>query len=411
MRKCMLHRNKIIIFFLTLILLFNLSACGGNSNASDDGQINLYIGVKDRESLNMIKYIINEYKKANPKVELNVDNSIGEKIDGDINDNSNMDVVFISRTDMLNLVRKSALSDMRNLYRENNLNERYYSVSKSFGRFNDRYYGIAIFPYTIEILCNEDAFNKLNLKMPNSMNEFMGSLKALNSLQKRVPVVLNEDVDINTALFSIVSNNLISMKKLEDIYDSGPSAYKSLGEMQECFHRLNDMVKNGYVNKDTFEIGNGSTIQKFNGNDIPVIITSSYYINDIKNTRIKCLQYDNSASDNVKVPVMADVIMSTPVNSKNMDQINDFIKFILSDNIQKKLYNKGFITGNRKVNTPKKGINKSIIEHLKNSTEDNIAVIYNMPKNFRYSISLKIDDIFSGKYTGNEWNEVVEESY
>jgi hypothetical protein len=34
-----------------------------------------------------------------------------------------------------------------------------------------------------------------------------------------------------------------------------------------------------------------------------------------------------------------------------------------------------------------------------------------MPKNFRYSISLKIDDIFSGKYTGNEWNEVVEESY
>jgi ABC-type glycerol-3-phosphate transport system substrate-binding protein len=411
MRKFMLYKNKIIMCILSLILVVNLLSCGSNNQVDDNKKINIYIGVKDNKSLNAIKYMIDEYKRENPKVELDVNNAIGENIDKDINDNSNMDVIFTSRTDMLTLARKGFLSDIRNIYRENNISDRYYSVSKSYGRFNDRYYGIALCPYTMEILCNEEAFARLNLKTPGSMDEFLDSLKSLNSLQKRVPVVINEDIDINTALFSILSNNLVPMRKLEGIYDSGPSAYKSLGEIQGCFSRFNDMVKNGYINKNTFEMGSESTIEKFDRNSIPVVIAASYYVNDLKNSKIKCLEYHSPGFSNLKIPVMADAIMSIPTSSKNADETDEFVKFVLSDGTQKKLYKEGFTTGNKKANVPKGNINKSVINHLKYVTEDNIALIYNLPKNFRYNISDKIDDIFSGKYTGNEWNEIVEESY
>ncbi|MHC6180824.1 ABC transporter substrate-binding protein [Clostridium sp. JNZ X4-2] len=407
----MLYKKKIIISFLVLILVFNLFACGKNNQMTDNRQIKIYIGVKDKESLNMIKYLTDEYRKANPKTELNINNAMGERVDEDINDSSNMDVIFTSRTDMLSLIRKGVLSDVRNIYKENGVNNRYYSISKSYGRFNDKYYGIALAPYTIEILCNEEAFNKLNLKVPNTMNEFIDTLKILNSLQKRIPVVLNEGMDINVALFSIMSNSLIPMRKLESIYDSGPSAYKALAGIQGCFDRLEDMVKNGYVNKDTFEIGNENTVQKFDRDDIPVLIASSCYIRDLKNSRIKCLESYNSASNNVNIPVMADTVMGIPVSGKNTDEMSDFVKFVLSDNAQKKLYKKGFATGDKKADIPKGNINKDVIMHLKNSTEDNISFIYNVPKNFRSNISIKIDHIFSGKYTGNEWNEIVEESY
>ncbi|WP_406541731.1 hypothetical protein [Clostridium ljungdahlii] len=47
---------------------------------------------------------------------------------------------------------------------------------------------------------------------------------------------------------------------------------------------------------------------------------------------------------------------------------------------------------------------------MENSTEDNIAFIYNVPESFKNNISSKVDSILSGKYTKNEWNEVVDES-
>lgn len=412
MRKDMVYKSKGIAILLIIICTFNLYACGRKEESLKNKQINLYIGVKDKESLNIIKFLTDEYKKENPKVQLNINNAIGSKIEEDINESKDIDVVFTSRNDMLKLVRKSLLADMRDLYEENNLSGRYYTVAKSYGRFNDRYYGISMIPYTIEIIFNKEALNKLNLKVPSTISEVEGILKVLNSSSQRVPVVLNEGMDINNTIFSIILNNMIPMRKLENIYDSSASEYKQLNQVQKSFDILENLVKGGYVNKDTFEIGNESTIEKLNRNNIPMVITSSYYANKFDNSNIECLKsYDLEAKNRLKVPVMSDAIISIPMNSENRDIADEFVKYIFSDDVQKKLSKKGFVTANKNANTSKEGIKKTVIEHLQNSTEDNISFIYNIPENFTNNISSKIDSILSGKYTDNEWNEVVDESY
>lgn len=405
-------KNKTITFLLMIILLFNLSACGKNTETlKKNRQINVYVGVKDKESLNIIKFLTDEYKKKNPKVKVNINNAIGEKVDENVSESSDIDIVIASRNDMLKLVRKGLLADMGNTYEQNKLTDKYYTSVKSYGRFNDRYYGIAVMPYTIEILCNKSAFDKLGLKIPNNIDEFNASLKTMNSTSMRVPVVLNEGMDINNTLFSIISSNTITMKKLENIYDSGPSAYKKLTEVQKSFDLLNDLVKNGSINKDTFEIGNESSLKKFDKGDIPVIIASSYYVNNLKSKNIKCFEYysPNSKSQ-LKVPIMADAIMSVLISSKNTEETNEFIKFAFGKDAQKKLSDKGFVTGFKSSDISKDGIKKCVITHLENSTEDNIAFIYNVPESFKNNISSKVDSILSGKYTKNEWNEVVDES-
>ncbi|WP_368489888.1 ABC transporter substrate-binding protein [Clostridium sp. BJN0013] len=408
----MVYKNKSIAILLIIICAFNLYACGRKEESSKNEQINLYIGVKDKESLNIIKFLTDEYKKENPKTQLDINNAIGGKIEEDISESKDIDVVFTSRNDMLKLVRKSLLSNMWNLYEKNNLSNRYYTVAKSYGRFNDRYYGISIIPYTVEIIFNKEAFNKLNLKVPSTISEVETTLKSLNSSSQRVPVVLNEGMDINNTIFSIILNNMIPMRKLENIYDSSPSEYKQLSQVQKSFDVLEDLVKGGYIDEDTFEIGNESTIEKFNRNDIPMIIASSYYANKFDNPNVECLRsYDLEGKNKLKVPIMSDVIVSIPMNSENRDVVDDFVKFIFSDGIQKKLSGKGFVTANKNANTSREGVKKTVVEHLQNSTEDNISFIYNIPENFTNNISSKIDSILSGKYTDNEWNEVVDESY
>lgn len=409
----MFNKNKIIIFLLIIILLFNLSACGKNTEAVKKSRyINIYIGVKDKESLNIIKFLTDEYKKKNPKIKVNINNAIGEKIDENINGSSDTDIVIASRNDMLKLVRKGILADMGNIYEQNNLAGKYYTAVKSYGRFNDRYYGIAIIPYTIEMLCNKNAFDKLGLKMPNNIDEFNDSLKYLNSTSRRVPVVLNEDMDISNTLFSIISSNTITMKRLENIYDSGPSAYKKLTEVQRSFDLLNDLVKNGSINKDTFEVGNQSSLKKFDKGELPILIASSYYVGSLKSADIKCFEYYNPNSKNqLKIPIMADAIMSVPISSKNTEETSDFIKFVFGKDVQKKLSEKGFVTGFKDLDTSEYNIKKCVVTHLESSTEDNIAFIYNVPESLKNNISSKVDSILSGKYTKNEWNEVVDESF
>lgn len=408
----MFYKSRVIAILLIVVCTFNLYACGRKEESLKNKQINLYIGVKDSESLNIIKFLTDEYKKENPKVQLNINNAIGSKIEDDINERKGVDVVFTSRNDMLKLVRKSLLVDMWDLYEENNLSDRYYTVAKAYGRFNDRYYGISIIPYTIEILFNKDALNKLNLKVPVTISEVEGILKVLNSSSQRVPVVLNEGMDINNTIFSIVLNNMIPMRKLENIYDSSASEYKQLTQVQKSFDVLENLVKGGYINKDTFEIGNENTIEKFNRSNIPVLIASSYYADKFESSNIECLKsYDSEGKNKLKVPVMSDVIISIPMNSESRDMADEFVKYIFSDNVQKKLSQKGFITANKNANISKEGVKKTIIDHMQNSTEDNISFIYNVPENFANNISSKIDNILSGKYTDNEWNEVVDESY
>lgn len=408
----MFYKKKPLIFLLIMVVIFNLFGCNKKEEVSKNKQINIYVDIKDKESLNIIKVLTDEYKKENSKVKVNLNNAIGEKIEEDISKGNEADVIFTSRNNMLKLGAKGLLSDMGSYYEANKLNDRYYTVVKAYGRFNDRYYGIAAMPYTIEVLYNKDAFDKLGLKVPTKIDDVKDTLKKLTVSSKKVPVVLTEDIDINNGLFSIIANNMVTMRKLESIYNSGAESYKSLTDIQQAFDILAGLVKSGSINKNTFEIGNESTINKFVKGDIPIIITSSYYADNFKDSNIKTIgEYSPDAAQKLSIPVIANGILSVPVNNKNGEEVSNFIKFVFSDETQKKLVEKGFVTGNKKANTKKEGIKANVIAHLENSTEDSIAFIYNIPEKLKNNISSKIDDILSGKHTKNEWKEAVEEAY
>ncbi|HID0787935.1 TPA: ABC transporter substrate-binding protein, partial [Clostridium botulinum] len=382
---------------------------------NNNKELNMYIDIKDENSLNILKIIMEEYKKSNEDVKININNALGSNVEEELKKEKSPDLIFVSRNEMIKLSQKGLLNNMETSYEKNNITKDYYNVFNSYGRFKDKYYGLPIIPYTIEVLYNTDALKKLNIEEPKNINDIKNVMKQLKTSSTKVPVMLPNDLDINSIIFSIISNNTTNSMELENIYDKGKKEYQTLKNMQEPFNIINNMVKDNILDKNSFETGKEVTLEKFNNGDIPIIISTSYYNNQIKSPNIKSVkQLYNVDKLNNTEPVIINSIMCLPLKAKNSEETNNFIDFTFSEKTQKYLLKKGFITGNKKINKEKEGdltkLNKTTVEKLNNLNENSILVLYNLPNTFKSSISSSIDKILNNEYTGKEWNKIVEDN-
>lgn len=402
-----------ITFILVLSLTFSLIGCGSKTEkSSKEKKLNIYVDIKDKHSLNIIKFLTDEYKKEKPKTTIIVSNAMGTDTLKDISKGKVGDIIFVSRNKMIELQTKGLLSDVSAYYEKNKINEKYYNVMNSYGRYSDKYYGIGVIPYTIEVLYNKEALKKLNIKEPINIKEGEDILIKLNKESIKVPVILTDDIDINNALASLMVGNEKNAYNVDNIYNSSKEAYKEKKEFQSMFDSIQNLYKNGIVNKNTFEIGNENAIKKFVNGDIPMIISISYYYKEFNQNNVGLIEdYSSMASFKGNVPVIVNALLCKPINGENEEEVNDFIKFAFSDTTQKKLLEKGFITGNSKVNEEAKGMASSIAKHLSSSNENGIIFLYNLPEKFSAGMSSRIEKILSGQYKGDEWNTLVDEVF
>ncbi|AJD32956.1 MULTISPECIES: ABC transporter substrate-binding protein [Clostridium] len=406
--------KRIICLILILILPITFVSCK-KENKTNNKELNMYIDIKDENSLNILKIIMEEYKKSNEDVKININNALGNNVEEELKKEKSPDLIFVSRNEMMKLSQKGLLDNMETSYEKNNITKDYYNVFNSYGRFKDKYYGLPIIPYTIEVLYNTEALNKLKIEEPKNINDIKNAMKKLKTSSTKVPVMLTNDLDINSVIFSIISNNITNSMELENIYNKEKKEYQNLKNMQEPFNIINNMVKDNALDENSFEEGKEVTLEKFNNGDIPIIISTSYYNSQIKNPNIKSVkQLYNVDKLNNTEPVIINSIMCLPLKAKNSEEANNFIDFTFSEKTQKYLLKKGFVTGNKKINKEKEGeltkLNKTTVEKLSNLNENSILILYNLPNSFKSSISASIDKILNNEYTGKEWNKIVEDN-
>ncbi len=410
----LLKFKKIICLILILILPITFVSCK-KENKTNNKELNMYIDIKDENSLNILKIIMEEYKKSNEDVKININNALGSNVEEELKKEKSPDLIFVSRNEMIKLSQKGLLDNMETSYEKNNITKDYYNVFNSYGRFKDKYYGLPIIPYTIEVLYNTEALNKLKIEEPKNINDIKNVMKKLKTSSTKVPVMLTNDLDINSVMFSIISNNITNSMELENIYNKEKKEYQNLKNMQEPFNIINNMVKDNTLDENSFEEGKEVTLEKFNNGDIPIIISTSYYNNQIKNPNIKSVKklYNVDKLNNTE-PVIINSIMCLPLKAKNSEEANNFVDFTFSEKTQNYLLKKGFVTGNKKINKEKEGeltkLNKTTVEKLSNLNENSILILYNLPNTFKSSISASIDKILNNEYTGKEWNKIVEDN-
>ena len=402
-------KYKKICSIILVLIFFSASSvgCTKKDSSKDAKQINIYVGIKDTKSLSDLKNLFDGYKKENAGIKMNITSSIGNIMEENTS-TSIPDIMFISRNDMIKLVNKGLLSDIKSYNEENKIDERYFSIFNSYGRINDKSYGVPILTSTLEVLYNMDAINKLKLNEPKDSASIRELIKNLNKGSVRIPVVINENKYINSELFSLLVNNTIDISKLDGEYDGGLEAYKNI-QMNRPFDILKTMVKDDILGKYTFEIGNESTMNKFDKGDIPLIVATSAHINELKSSSIKC--YDNHSKYKEVIPVIAEALVCVPTGSKNSEEVSKLIKYMFSETAQKNIIQSGAVTGNKSLKDLNKGLAGIISAHLEKADESAIIYTDKLPEKLKDAMESKIDLILSGKFSNNEWEDILKSIY
>lgn len=397
----------LIILFVTPSL-----SCQKKTKADKEKNLNIYIDIKDKSSLNIIKFLTDEYKKENPESKLKINDVLGGgDIASDISKGTEADLIFTSRNTMIELSEKGLISDMSQNYEKNKISDKFYNIISSYGRVNDKYYGISILPYSFEVYYNSDALSKLGISPLKNIKDILSIAKKLNDNNVRIPVVVPDDLDINIMLSSIIASNSFKISSLDSIYDN-KDEYKKVKEMQGVFNSINTIAKESLINKNLFQLGNESSFTALANGSFPILISTSYYYNKISDTNIDLIKdFIISSDTKERIPVIVNSLLCMPSNGKNAEEASNFIKFVVSDDTQQILSKKGYITGNKKINEKLFGVSTIIANHLSKADDNCIIYTYSLPSKLHGIISSKIDDILLGKYTGTEWQDVINEVY
>ncbi|RXI48914.1 hypothetical protein DP130_05750 [Clostridium tetani] len=399
---------KRIIIFISIILLFLPVGCRTLEKKDleeKENKLNIYLDIKDKHSLELIKLAIDEYTKENSKVKINTINSIGDSSKKDISEKK-MDLIFTNESNMIELQNEGLLKDVDIYLKKNKIYENFHKIIYSVGRHNDKYYGIGLVPYTVEFLYNKDKLKELKLEEPKDGDKLKKLLKELNNKNISIPTVLTEDIDVNDVILSM------AMKKNLNLYNLNLSYIATRKkEFQEIFKKINDLQKQGVINNNTFKLGNEGSIKKLVNSNIPAIISISYYNNEFKDKNnieiIDSLQWDKNLK--INLPIIIDNVICIPINSENNENIHKFISYVYGDKFQEKLYSKTGITANKKISKKEGHIQEKINKHIEESSIEDIIISQVMPENLRMSIVSKIEKILSGNYTGKEYDEILEE--
>lgn len=430
-----------VLFLVCSFLIMNTStACSSKSKKSEEKQkISVYIDIKDRNTLDLIRTFLDEYKKEKPNVEVSMNNPLGgSKLEEDIVKGS-IDMLFIPRNMMLDLSKKGLLSDMGQFYAKNKISDKYYNIVAAYGRSGDKYYGIGLMPFSIEAIYNTQALKKMNLAAPQNFNDLMAIFRQFNTTGNKVPVLLGDGIDIRNAAAAITFGNSVDTGQVEKAYGKDSSNYSQIN-LQPMFDMLNTLVKQGSLTENTFEIAGDGAVKRLMTGDVPLIIAMSSVTKDLKNAgstgeksgsagssvgtgetgsssttspqNLEVLKsYDISKTKN-NIPVLVNAVISMPANTKNEEAVNDLLSFIYGESAQKKLAEMGYITANKSVNTKmwKTGMNKDIAEHLQKADSNSIFYLYEFPDKFQTYMETAVINILKGKYTGNEWKDIVDKS-
>lgn len=398
--------------FIVLIMVFSVSAC--KSDKQEPKKLNVFIDTTDKYSSNVIKSLIQDFKKTNPDVEIKLNDVLGSKSDimESINVGTEIDVLFTSRNNIIELSKKGVLSDLQNTLEKSNISDSYYDIISSYGRVGDKYYGIGVVPYSVELLYNKANLKKLNIDNPQNLEQWLKALKKINSNGIKTPVVLTEDVDINGLLFSLIASKAIDIHSVEESYDVGLEGYKKLKVMQDIFSEFNLLTKNNGITADSFEMGNEQSIDSFNNGDAPLLACISYFNSKLNGTNIGIIgDYDNNSNYGSNIPIIINSLLCIPLNTKNGDTANAFVKYIYGNEVQARIVQKGIISGNKIANNKVTGIGKIMVQHMSKANDNSILVLYNLPDKIKNGVLQAMKRILGGGYNSKEWEDILKENY
>ncbi|SHE51285.1 hypothetical protein [Clostridium fallax] len=396
-------------FSIILLISTNLLSCNKINN---DNNKNLKIILEDPKSIDndFINTIFEEYKKENENIKINIKNTKGLDETLEVIKKEDYDIILCGRQSMMELSRRGIIKNISELYKANKINERFYNIVCSYGKAYEEYFGLGLMPYSIEMLCKKE---DIPFNIDGSIKLDENNFKTLLSKNKgELPVIVPKELDFNLTTLTYLSNNLITYSDIENKFDESKENYLGINKMQNVFYSFNLFLNILKENNVTLVKEEDKNFEAFFNGDKKLIITCTAALGGLESKEdIKTISNLFSKNYHISPPVVVEHIVCSFTGTDNKSEVNKFLDYICRDEIYITLGKKGFLSGNMKGTHYTPGLINEMVWTIKAANENNIPFYLNLPKKIEEEIKVELKSISEGKYSGNEWQNIIERVY
>lgn len=411
-KKILKNKFLNLIFYLSICTcMIFMEGCRGieeSSSKDKNGTLSVALERGNVEDLENINIILENFKQGHKNYSVSiVEEDDIKNIKQDII-NKKYDIVISSRDTFLTLNEDGLIKDLTSYFTQNKSQSKFYDIVYAYGKVGDKNLGMGLLPSSIEVLYNK-----------NELSDYLKENNALTSLKNivnkdniKIPYILPKDLNINLAISSIASNNLIKENNLISIYNGDENKYLDVVDINSMFSLLNTLSKDYGLNGSKFIKSDLSVLENLNNGEIPFAITTSEIAKNLDYSNIESLSNLGINDYKVTPPILSRYTVYATSSSENLQGINTFFDYMISDDTYTALGEKGIITGNKKADSNFKGLNKVFLTSISKASINNIPYYLNLPKSFLSPLNEKLKDIIDyGLYNKNYWADIVYEVF
>lgn len=397
--------KKIISLIMVTVVFFTVATGCGKKNKGNE-EISLYYNTEDIKTFNIANEIINEFEKEYG-IKVNIHPVTDNKeIEKNINEGKENSVLLLDGYNFTKFANNNYLRDLGYLYKSKDTREKFSYITNIYAIYNNRYYGIGLMPYSLELIYNNSLLKDVGITVEdNNINDLF---KKLNDKNIKIPTHIKSQYSKEVLLSALVANDSIiyDLYKINNVNDVDKKI-DAIENGQEIFKRLNDLYVSNTIREDMFIDGGEEVIKDFNDGKYPAILTTTLAANGIRDGNdIGLANKMHLSNDMINAPVGVDFIVCSSVGNSKGDEVDKFLRFLLRSEPFELLSKQNCVTGNKMGDSNLKGIHIKMANSIHAAAEINILYIDSIAPNKVERIDKEVKNVLNGKYDGNEWNRV-----
>ena len=407
--------RKFVVLTLVLTLLMSVSSL---AFAQDTVTLRVatYYTLQDRAS--GYPDVVELFEKENPgiKIELTTGSqSYNAALRPQFAAGDPPDIVGIQHTRFLDYVRRDLLEDITGFYNEAGFNKSLYGLSTGWVQFDDRIWGIADNPGTIEWFYNKDMFDDLGLAEPENLTELIEVSQAIRDAGFFAIGWGALDYWTNTAFLGMITAQTMGLDAINSSYDSGEW---QIEELKEALEVIKTLVDAGAVDSVQTGIDYNGAISMFVNGQIGIMPTGGWTTSTFEATKSDDFNYGVFKNpvifaDEPLSPWSASggQILSISSASKHKEEAKKFLEFLFSHETQMIVSEKGSLLSsldsvNRVLSTDV--VTQDILMHMEDTNEHSGMLIDYLPIAVMDSLGVSIQSMINGALTPEQVLQEIE---
>lgn len=416
--------NKKLSILIVLIMLMSTTLSCSSQKQSDNSSDNTtknntitFATFYDSEEQGKIyTSIAKSYEDTNPgiKVEL-IHNYTDEKeIVDNLSNSPKIDIMGLTRNRFVKYAKSGYLADITSYINENDYNSTLYPITLSYGKLNDKYYGIGDLPMSVEWFYNVDLFEKYNLEEPKDLEDLISISRKFKS-NKIIPISLGAmDGWTIDMLLDLITSQTVGADVFTSAYGSDIESFQNIDDMNTSFNILSKVFTN-CIATNAKSINYKQSIDDFIEGKAAILPAMSKAMDIIDEDKSSKFNYnvfespikfvDNPASLYTATSVQ---VLAVPNNSSKQEEAKKFLSYIYSESSQKEFRKQGYISPLIDIDSSEDDMNQKVLEHLSRTNDDSILLYDNVSETMQQNTTKILQDMLSKNVSAADaWEKIL----